>query len=229
MDIKTQVMNFESRKHAINTSIELSDEGKRRAMQKLDGEIAAARVPITADLKSQWDTFKTQARRNIEQVQKAEDEAAKQWDYSRLEYMARSVQGEIKKSTNIADVIGKYNQVKESGDKHARRAWTEAAGEVIRAKYHDVEALGFIKQLAQDAAAVIETPQIKELKAQGSTLTQQAHILDEQTKQVRAFYNPRNIGIYEAPDEFTAMREGVNISQHLGDGLAIETLVTLAD
>lgn len=213
MDIKTQLMEYENRKHTINTSPDLTTEGRKKAMQKLTAEIDQARAVIVQELRTQWDTLKTKAARNIEQVQQAQSEAAKQWDYSRLEYMARSVKNTIDNAASLADVVGMYNQVKESGDNHARRAWAETASEAIKGKYSSGEAVVFIKQLAQDAAAVIETPQLKELKAQGSELTDQARILNEQTDQAQKFYNPNNTGVFSLPDEFTAMREGVRINQ----------------
>lgn len=231
MDITTQLMDFRNRQHTINTSVELSGEGRRRAMQKLTSETAAARSAIVRDLQTQWNTWKADARRNIEDVRKAENEAAQKWDYARLEYMTRAIASTINNTREFSDVIGLYNQAKESGDLHARRAWAETAGPAVKAKYKGGEVETFTKQLAQDAAAAIETPQLKAAREAGAQLTERARILDTQTEAVKEFYRPTRGDLTDfLGDEFSAMRAGVSITQKVNpETLATETQAVLLE
>ena len=226
MDIATQLMDFQNRQQAINASVEFSQEGKRRAMQKLTTETTTARGAIVRDLQAQWSTWKTKARQNIAGIKQAEADAAGTWDYARLEYMARAVKNQIANTASLADVIGMYAKVKDSGDTHAARAWVETASEAIRGKYSSGEAAVFIKQLTQDATAILDTPKLKELKAEGTSLTSQARALHEVTQKAQAFYNPSTGGMYRIDDEFTAMQKGVQINTRI-EPETMGTIVTV--
>lgn len=229
MDIVMKLNEFSNRKSALQTNVDLSTEGRRKAMQAIDAEAANYRGEVLRALRIGWDDWKVKARRNIEALQEATDKSAAAWDYNRLNYQVKAINNRIATAGSFADVAGEYQRVKESGDRHAWRAWTETAGATIRTKYpSDPDAAVFVKRLSQDAPEVLITPEVKTLKEEGDKLSQQAAQLDEQTQRANAFYHPNSGGVFGEKTAFDAVADGVQITRRvIPETLATETHVSL--
>lgn len=231
MDIRAKLNEFDNRRREIFANADLSKQGRDKALQALNSEAANVKGDVLRELRGKWDGWKADARYNVESLREANERAAAGWDYARLNYMEKAVNFRVGGADSFADVASEYQRVKESGDRHALRAWTETAGATIRVKFgNDPEALSFVRQLSQDAAEVVETPEVKELKAEGERLSREAAELDEQTEQARAFYYPNGAGVFGVQDEFETLREGVSITRRVEpETLATVTAVRLTD
>lgn len=231
MDIRAKLNEFDNRRQGIFTNTDLSAQGRDKELAKLNAEAATYKSEVVRELRGKWDGWKADARHNVEALREANERAAAGWDYARLNYMEKAVNFRVGGADSFADVAGEYQRVKESGDRHAWRAWVETAGGTIRVKFgNDPEALSFVKRLSQDAPEVLETDEVKELKAEGERLSKQAQELDEQTEQARAFYHPNGSGILGVKDDFETLRDGVQITRRVvPETLATVTSVRLKD
>lgn len=226
MDVVTKLTEFSNRRHAISIDPNLSDQGRQTAMQKVNSEAENFRGEALRQLRISWDGWKSEARRNIETLQDATDKSAAAWDYARLNYQAQAISKRIATAGSFADVTRAYQQAKESGDRHAWRAWTETAGAAVGARFsQDPEAKVFIKDLATDAPEAIDTPEVKAAKAEGIKLTQRGRELNEQTQRARAFYHPNGASVFGLPDDFSKLTEGVRITSRVN----AETLATVTE
>ena len=228
MDIQTQLLGFDERKRQISSNPDLSDEGKRKQLAALDAETATYKAQVIGDLRGGFDGLKSKARGNIEAIQKAEAEAAKQWDYSRLNYLSQSVRSAIVTAGNFQEVASLYEKARASGDSHTRRVWAELAKEVIQTKYsRDPDAILFAKNLDSDLDQVISTPELRELKAEGTALTNEAQRLDEERNAARVFYRGDSIsGVFAPADEFAQVSAGLKINSRV-NAETWETITTV--
>lgn len=227
-----KLQEFEARKDQIEKNIDLSAEGKKKALATLQREAESYRAAAVRDLGIQWGALKSKMKSNVENVKLAEEEAAKQWDYERLNYTAQAVKSQVNNAASFEDVQKLYDKAMQSGDTHARRVWGEVVRENIAAKYRTGESAVFVKKLQADLDKVLTTPKLDAAKAEGAELTKQARILHGETKQANEYFYGGRLGtnaIYGVKTEFDNMSQGVRIEQKIDKDLATITTVTLED
>jgi hypothetical protein len=228
-----KLQEFEARKYQIEHNIDLSREGKTKALAALQRESENYRVTTVRDLGGQWSALKDKMRSNIESVKAAQAAAAATWDYGRLNYQAQAVKSAIANTSNFQEVQSLYNQAAASGDAHARRVWGEVVRENITGKYHGGDVAAFANQLKKDLEKVLTTPELDAAKSEGSELTKQARILYDETKQANEYFYGGRLGnnaIYGIQTEFEKLSAGVNIEQKIdAETLATVTTVSLMD
>lgn len=227
-----KLQEFETRKYQIEHNIDLSAEGRRKALATLQREAESYRAAAVRDLGASWTVLKGKMKSNVESVKQAEANAAKQWDYERLNYMGQAVKSQVNNAASFEDVQSLYNKAMQSGDTHARRVWGEVVRENIAAKYRTGESAAFVKKLQTDLDKVLTTPDLDAAKAEGTELTKQARILHDETKQANEYFYGGRLGqnaMWGTKTEFDKMSEGVRIEQKIDKDLVTITTVELVE
>lgn len=228
-----KIHELQAKKHAIETSGDLSSEGKKKAMDALNREIEATRGAMVRELSTSWGDLKVKMKANVSKVQAAEAKAAERWDYSRLNYMTQAVKSQVNSAANFETVKGLYDAAKNNGDSHARRVWCEVIQEHVAAKYRTGEGVALSKQLQAELDSVLTTPELDAARSEGSDLTRQAAALDVLTKQANGYFYGGQLGvnmIYGVKTAFETMTEGLQINQRVdAESLATITTVELVD
>lgn len=224
-----RIAELQAKKHAIETSGDLSSEGKKKAIDALTREVESVRVATVRELSASWGDLKVKMTANVEKVQAAEAKAADRWDYSRLNYMAQAVKTQVNSASNFETVKSLYDAARNNGDAHARRVWCEVVQEHISTKYRTGEGVALAKQLQSELDGVLTTPELDAARAEGGDLTRQAADLDAQTKQANTyFYGGKIAGnaIWGDKTEFETMTEGLQIKQRV-DAETLSTITTV--
>ena len=228
-----KILELQAKKYAIETSGDLSSEGKKKAMDALNREIEVTRGAMARELSTSWGALKSKMTTNIERVQAAEAKAAERWDYSRLNYMTQAVKSQVNSAANFEAVKGLYDAAKNNGDNHARRVWCEVIQEHVATKYRTGEGVALSKQLQAELDSVLTTPELDAARSEGSDLTRQAAALDVLTKQANGYFYGGQLGvnmIYGVKTAFETMTEGLQINQRVdAESLATITTVELVD
>jgi hypothetical protein len=140
-----------------------------------------------------------------------EEQAAKAWDYQRLQYNRGRVEAAIARAQNLAELAELYGQAARSGDLHLRRAWAELApGQVERFGDDGSVSRGdLLRRMAGDLDALTVTPRLRELGAEESKFAGDVVKLVEQ---IRAGAEVVGTNPF-APNEFERILEGVKVEQ----------------
>jgi len=228
-----KLQEFEARKLQIEHNIDLSAEGKKKALATLQSEADNYRVTAVRELGASWTVLKDKMKSNVESVKAAESKAASQWDYSRLNYMAQAVKSQVNSAASFEDVQSLYSKAMQSGDAHARRVWCEVVQENVTAKYKTGEAVAFTKQLQAELYNVLTIPELDAAKAEGTELTRQAADLHAQTMQANKYFYGGRLGtnaVWGTQTEFEALAQGVRIEQKIdAESMATITSVELVE
>lgn len=228
-----KIHDLQAKKYAIETSGDLSAEGKKKAMDALNREIEVTRGAMVRELSASWGDLKSKVAANIAQVQAAEAKAAERWDYSRLNYMTQAVKSQVNSAANFEAVKGLYDAAKNNGDNHVRRVWAEIVQEHVATKYRTGEGVALSKQLQAELDSVLTTPELDAARAEGSDITRQAAALDVLTKEANSYFYGNKIAgnaIWGISTEFETMTAGLQIKQRVdGETLATITSVSLVD
>jgi hypothetical protein len=224
-----KLQEFEARKYQIENNIDLSAEGKKKALATLQREAENYRTAAIRDLGASWTVLKGKMKSNVESVKAAEAQAAAQWDYGRLNYMSQAVKTQVNSAASFDAVQSLYNKAMQSGDTHARRVWGEGVRENIAAKYKGGDVAVFVNKLQKELNGVLTTPEIDAAKAEGTELTKQARILFGETKQANEYFYGGRLAqnsIWGTVTEFEKMTEGVKINQKV-DAETLATITTV--
>ena len=233
MDLNQTMQHFAARKAAINSNKELSQIGKKTQLAKIDGEIQQFTTAAYNELKSSWAVVKIKMQRTAAQLAAADEAAAAQWDYNRLNYEARAIETAVMKADTISEVKKQYDAVMKSGDNHKRRAWAEnLRGEISKRWGDSIEANRIKKQSEGDLQEITTTPELKELQDKAAQLASEAAQLYNTTKAAQGYFiGHREAGVnslYGISNPFADLLQGVNVSPKVDpETLAASVSVTI--
>lgn len=215
-DLLTKIQTFKNKRHAIQTSADYSPEGKRKQLETLAREEAKFRQSAHNDLSLSWHSMRTKLEGLETSKAEAQDKAAKEWDFDRLNYNARVIESEVRKAASIADVMRKYNEVLKSGDKHARRAWAENIPAETAKRFpkgNPSELNNLERNAGKDLATLTTTPELESLAKQENDLTRQAVELHKETQIIARYFSA---GDWTGQgNEFYKLIDGVQVSERV--------------
>jgi hypothetical protein len=207
------LQEIEQRKKAIRNNTDLSPEGKRKELEKVQNQEAHFRKSAHDDLSLSWRVMRQKFERLETAKTEAQEQAAKGWDFDRLLYNARAIESEVKQAASLADVRRKYDEVLKSGDKHARRAWaenifSEASRKFVNANPIELSALQ--RTANNDLASLTTSPELEAIAKQGSALAEQAVELHKETETIAQHFG--GVDWTGQGNEFHSLIEGVKVS-----------------
>jgi hypothetical protein len=232
---KTALDALTQRKQAIANSREYSEYGKQLQARQLDSEISTFRTKALDRLRHDWDRLKAEHKNLSRRKAEAEQKSGDRWDYARLSYLAENVKSKVNKFRNLAELRSAYEQARESGDPHVKRAWAEALPGILQTRYQGEPGAGSLATKAEeDFYTVMDTPELAAVREEEGELTNAAEELQAVTVAAGEFYRntkPLTSGIdldairaADAPErEFLRLSEGVTIARRMsGTTLQIE-------
>jgi hypothetical protein len=200
--------NFEEQRRAIAGNGELSDQGKQNAYKRLDGQVAGYRSFALSVLRADWSSIRKSFTDNEARRAAAAENAAKAWDFQRLNYEKAAIEAQLKKiGHDLPAVQAFYTRLATSGDKHKARVAAELGLDKIPTTF------GLIVKMRSDLEALTTTDEMAKVEKDGQALAGEAISLFETTKAASAFYG-RNT-IYGRDNGFEALLDGVAIQRSL--------------
>lgn len=220
-ELLTNLQQLKAKREAIRFNADLSNEGKRKELEKVQRQEAQFRQSAHNDLSLSWRVMRTKLERLATSKTEAQERAAGGWDFDRLLYNARAIESEVKQAASLADVRRKYDEVLKSGDKHARRAWAENAyTEVVKRWGESLNANELRRTAAADLASLTTTPELETIAKQEHELTKQAIELHNETQVIARHFGGNDWT--GQGNEFYNLLDGVQVSASVDP----ETLAT---
>lgn len=213
---------FQAREAAILNNPDLSPVGRQNQMTALRNEVQTFRAKATDYLRLSAATFRLEYERHQAKALLAEDHQGQRWDYGRLSFESQSAKAALQQAPDLGAAARIFHQWVALGDAHRVRAMTETAPEVLKARFgasFGLEVDQLARESAQRLAVVMDTDELKQLRAEGSDLVKAALELQKTVFETSGFYDPR-IGLTAglgSTDEFTRLLDGIHLTSKWTD------------
>lgn len=184
-----KLAGFEQRRRAIEIDGDLNFEAKTRRLQELEREKATLKAEVWAAFRDGWaELYRRSKRLEVEQ-HAADESAARLWDYERLGFAARQVEGAVsgafaepmKGITALQSVERLWDVANRSGDNHLRRAWAQIGAAQVRARFGEAGA-PLAARMESALQELMSTPELKAVEAQDKRLCDDTLAMLEQTE-----------------------------------------------
>jgi len=217
---------FEQAKKSIKTNGNLSEKGRERALNNLQGSINAYQETAISLLRGNWKTVRRRYQELDSEMVQAEQNASDRFNYDKLNYEKGSARERIQNARTIEEVIQDWEQSRGSFLER-QKAWAEQY-DTLRLRFPgDFRANGVAVQMEQLNEQLSETDEIQEVKKRQGELVNDAWKLHQSTQTAKNFYYP---GVFQLTDEFSEMLKGVNIRQSVdAETLAIRTHLAFSE
>lgn len=214
----------------------MSDYERRQEAQRIAAQERNIVPKIVSALKTDWATVKGEYHTLQREKAGAADRASRLWDYARLAYEKQNARSFLSKA-KVDEITKRYGAVEISGDRHALRALVEEGMEVLtERKFTDqdiIKAQDLRDDFKKMYVDLTETRETRELKVQGSILTDKIAHLHDITKQLagelsKHFEPPKDDNgnyILEQTQQnpIAQLAEGVTISRTVDTDLVTHT------
>lgn len=220
--VKNAIKNFKDEKLKITQSRELSPEGKAIAEKRLQINVDNYRGIALATLKSDMEQYRRIYSEIGQERKQAEDNAANNWDFKKLQYYSEVVKAKIATAQaehnpaagkNAVKMIGEAYQAAQN-DKHLARAWSELGSAALYEKYPDNhEAIRLAESMSKDLDQLLTTPEIKAVNVKGSKLVDEMVDFVDTVKMAGEFFDMEHSEhIFSAPGDFGKIISDVRVT-----------------
>lgn len=190
-----KLAGFETRRRAIEFDLDTTIEAKQRRLQELEREKGALKAEVWRAFRDGWaELYRRSKRLEVEQHQ-ADESAAIAWDYQRLAFAARQVEGAVsgafaeplKGTTALQSVERLWDVANRSGDDHLRRAWAQIGAAQVRARFGEAGA-PLAARMESALAELMSTPELEAVEAQSKKLCDDTLAMLEATEKAASSY-----------------------------------------
>lgn len=245
-NVLARINELESKRLAILNNRDWSLEGKNRQKKAWEIEKQAARADAITSLRADISTLRRRFAENETARAKAQEAAARQWDWNRLQYEAMAVKAAIDTLPNINSISGAdfvheferlYKSVIHSQNTHKQRAYCEVGAAYLLSRFpNDTRAKVLANDLQNDLNSLTTTQELNDVEAAGVQLADIGLKIINAIKVCKRYYSDGGKALFNTPDEFDKMLEGITVTYGEFDGptglqkitLSIDTTVNTA-
>lgn len=229
-NVLDRITQLENKLQAIYKNPDLSMEGREKAKRAWAAEKAAAYNDAVIYLQADIARLRREFADNEAARERAAANAAKYWDYGRLQYELVAINALLPNITNagsialrgwdvVTEFAKQYAAVVQSQDKHKRRAWCEVAIPYFETHHQDdPKAIQLVLDLRRDLNELLTTPEIAFVNSEGAKLAELAVKIVDAVNVARRYYVDGLALALGSGDPFGAMLEGITIKRGPYDG-----------
>lgn len=235
--VLNKINELEARRQGILINHDLSLEGKRRARELWETEKAQSRIEAISLLKADISTLRRGFAENEKRRAAAQEQAAKRWDWNRLQFEVTNVQAVIANLPNGFTISGidfvtefsrMYQTVLHSQDTHKRRAYCETGAEYLQLHFpNDAKAKTLADTLRGDLKKLLTTPELDACEMEGARLAALGLKVIQSVKTIKNYYLDGNEAIFGGANAFDEMLKGVRVEYGDIDGPTGQWKITL--
>lgn len=223
-----RINELEAKRLAILNNRDWNLEGRNRQKAAWDREKAQARIDTLTNLAVDVATLRRRFLENEARRAEAATQAAKRWDFQRMQYESTAVKATIDNLKNDFTISGMdgvgelekmYLAVVHGQDNHKRRALCEVGADYLIAHFPgDARAKALAQTMRGDLEALLTTPELDTINKAGENLADVGLNIIDAVKVCKKYYQDGMAGVM-GPDEFDALLTGITVtySDYTGD------------
>lgn len=183
--LRSLMNQLQQGRQAINANSRLSDQAKREDLGKLTEAVTSA---VEAEVVLAWKpggTIQTEHKTAQAKLRAAQEAADNDWNWSKLEYVSRSVPGLISRAANAQEVEAIYDQA----SAYLRRSMADQ-GEALAVQRWGSEAAGLVRRFRSDRNALRDTEETRQAAEEVE------QVLNDTAEALRASQQAANLSQY---------------------------------